>query len=101
MQLVIEISKYNREWIQNGHKIPDELQLQIAEAIINGIELPEDHGKIGDIDALKKLCSQNEISNSAYGGTPVISKKKNVQGDNIWELLFNETNIPTLLPSTI
>lgn len=38
MKIVIEISKYDREWIQNAYKIPEELRVGIAEEIINAKE---------------------------------------------------------------
>lgn len=39
MQIVIEISDYDKEWVTNGVYIPDEINRKIAEAIINGIPL--------------------------------------------------------------
>ena len=52
MQIVIEISDYDKEWITNGVYIPDEINRKIAEAIINGIPLPEHHGRLIDADEL-------------------------------------------------
>ena len=46
MKLVIDISKYNREWIKNGYKIPQEINLDIARAIVEG-ELLESTRKSG------------------------------------------------------
>ena len=54
-QIVIEISEYDREFIHNAHSIPEELRQSIAEAIINGVELPLSHGRLIDADA----CSDN------------------------------------------
>ena len=34
MKLIIEISKYNKEWIGNLHFIPEELRFEIGNAII-------------------------------------------------------------------
>ena len=93
MQLVIEISSYDKAWITNGYYIPEEINMRISEAIINGIEIPEGHGKIGDIDALEDLCYRHEISNSAIDGAPIISKKQNEEGDNVWEQLFRKHNL--------
>ena len=39
MKLIIETSEYNKEWITNAYSIPQEIMLEIAEAIINGTEL--------------------------------------------------------------
>ena len=36
MKLVIDISEYNREWINNGYRIPQEINQDIAKAIVNG-----------------------------------------------------------------
>ena len=52
-QIVIEISEYDREFIHNAHSIPEELRQSIAEAIINGVELPLSHGRLIDADALR------------------------------------------------
>lgn len=39
MQIVIEISSYDKEWITNGYYIPEEINMKISEAIANGIPL--------------------------------------------------------------
>ena len=58
MQIVIDISDYDKEWVTNGVYIPDEINRRIAEAIINGIPLPEGHGRLIDADeAIKTLKS--------------------------------------------
>ena len=36
MKLVINISEYNAEWIRNAYGIPQEINTEIAESIING-----------------------------------------------------------------
>lgn len=41
MQIVIEIDKYDIEWIKNGYSIPNELNLKITEAVLNGIVLED------------------------------------------------------------
>ncbi len=46
MKLVIDISEYNREWINNGYKIPQEINSDIARAIAEG-ELLESARKSG------------------------------------------------------
>ena len=35
MKLVIDISGYNAEWIRNAYGIPQEININIAESIIN------------------------------------------------------------------
>lgn len=40
MKIVIDISEYDREWIRNAYNIPQEIIIGIAEAIIDGKELP-------------------------------------------------------------
>lgn len=48
MQIVIEISSYDKEWITNGYHIPEEINTKIAEAIANGTPLPKGHGRLVD-----------------------------------------------------
>jgi hypothetical protein len=59
MKIVIEIGDYDREWIANGYHIPREINRKIAEAIIDGIPLPEHHGRLIDeqqiIDRFKPI----------------------------------------------
>jgi len=50
MQIVIEISDYDREFIKNAYSIPEEIRQKTAEAIINGITLPKGHGDLVDRD---------------------------------------------------
>ena len=52
MKIIINIEDYDREWITNCDHIPDEINRKIAEAIIDGIPLPEHHGRLIDADAL-------------------------------------------------
>ena len=56
MKIVIEISSYDKEWITNGYYIPEEINVKISEAIINGIPLPKGHGRmiILSEDAVKR-----------------------------------------------
>lgn len=42
MQIVIEISDYDKEWITNGYCIPEEINMEIAKAIINGISFSKE-----------------------------------------------------------
>ena len=48
MQIVIDISEHDKEWIQNGYAIPDEIHTSIVESIINGTSLP-DNATNGDV----------------------------------------------------
>lgn len=36
MKLLIEITEYNKEWIENASEIPQEINVEIANAIRNG-----------------------------------------------------------------
>lgn len=54
MKIVIDISNYDAEWINNADCIPDTLNYKIADAIIDGTPLPERYGRLGDLDALEK-----------------------------------------------
>ena len=54
MQIVIDISSYDKEWITNGHYIPEEINMKISEAIANSTPLPEVHGRLGDLDELEQ-----------------------------------------------
>ncbi len=57
MKLLIEITEYNKEWIENASEIPQEISAEIADAICNGEPktgwipvsegLPEEHEWIG------------------------------------------------------
>ena len=54
MKLIIDISNYDVEWINNAQCIPDILNEKIADAIIDGTSLPEGHGRMIDADELLK-----------------------------------------------
>ena len=54
MKLIIDISEYDREWIKNTYGIPQDIDVAIARAIINGKALPDKHGRLGDLDALRE-----------------------------------------------
>ena len=41
MQIIIDISDYNYEWMRNLYSIPEDIKTEIAEKIINGIVLSE------------------------------------------------------------
>lgn len=44
MKLVIDISEYDREWIKNTFGIPQDIDVAIAQAIINGTPISAAHG---------------------------------------------------------
>lgn len=48
MQIVIEITEHDMEWIRNEYKIPEEINQKITEAIIYGTPLPKGHGDLID-----------------------------------------------------
>lgn len=39
MQIAIEISSYDKEWITNGYHIPEEINMKISREIANGTPL--------------------------------------------------------------
>ena len=39
MKLVIDVSEYNKDWINNTYGIPQDIDVGIAEAIMNGDQL--------------------------------------------------------------
>lgn len=54
MKLLIDISEYNAEYIKNAYGIPQDINMIIAEAIINGKQIPTPHGRLIDADKLEK-----------------------------------------------
>lgn len=60
MQIVIEISSYDKEWITNGYYIPEEINMRISEAIANGTPLQNGHERLIDADTFIK--NRTEIS---------------------------------------
>lgn len=54
MQIVIEISDFDKDWINYGCHIPDGMNLRISEAIKNGTPLPKWHGRLIDAEAYRK-----------------------------------------------
>ena len=61
----------------------------MAYAIRKGTPLPKGHGRLGDLDALEKLCTEHNIANSAYDNSPIIEQGHCSDGDCIWKPLFN------------
>lgn len=61
MKMVINILEYDKEWIQNAYGIPQEINVDIAKAIINGKpynpERPKGHW-IFDFAHNKMTCSK-------------------------------------------
>lgn len=51
MQLVINLSDYDLEYIRNMYDIPKDISVSIAEAILNGRKIPP-HGRLGDLEML-------------------------------------------------
>lgn len=50
MRLIIDISEYNAEYIKNAYGIPQDINMIIAESIINGKQVPTPHGRLIDAD---------------------------------------------------
>ena len=61
----------------------------ILDAIKNSTPLPKGHGRLGDLDALEKLCYEHEIGNSAIDNEPVIEQGYTLNNNNIWVSLFD------------
>ena len=54
MRLIIDISEYNVEYIKNAYGIPQDINMIIAEAIINGKQIPTPHGRLIDIKSVEE-----------------------------------------------
>ncbi len=64
MNLVIDISEYNAEYIKNAYGIPQDINMIIAEAIINGKQIPTPHGRLIDAD---KIDYRNDAMHDGTG----------------------------------
>lgn len=58
MKLLIDISEYNVEYIRNAYRVPQDINMVIAEAIINGKQIPTPHGRLIDADELINGCEK-------------------------------------------
>jgi len=63
MRLIIDISEYNAEYIKNAYGIPQDINMIIAESIINGKQVPTPHGRLIDADELSKQKYENIWTN--------------------------------------
>lgn len=54
MQIVISVTDLQRKWIENYGFIPDDLNVKMAEVILNGTVLPE-HGRLIDADDIDSI----------------------------------------------
>lgn len=61
MKLIIDISEYNVEYIKNAYEVPQDINMVIAEAIINGKQIPTPHGRLGDEAWMMKLITINQF----------------------------------------
>ena len=79
MRLIIDISEYNAEYIKNAYGIPQDINMIIAESIINGKQVPTPHGRLIDAD---KLANE-----TFYGATsaPYITYRKFVNAPTVIE----------------
>lgn len=103
MEIVINIDEkvYNNiEPFLNGETIKGGINLfNTLEIIKNGTPLPKGHGRLGDLDALEKLCIEHEIGNSAFDNSPIIEQGHYSDGDCIWKPLFDFAT--TVIPADI
>ena len=84
MQIVIDIHEKDYQSMLNGY-----ISYGLLDAIKNGTPLPKGHGRLGDLDALEKLCYEHEIGNSAIDNEPIIEQGYTLDGDSIWVSLFD------------
>ncbi len=90
MQVVIDIPDRIHYGIEKGITVNGSEASQIVlDAVKNGTPLPKGHGKLGDLDALEKLCYEHKIGNSAFNNEPIIAQGQYDDGDSIWESLFD------------
>lgn len=67
----------------------DGIGMALYDWIANGTPLPKGHGRLGDLDALEKLCTEHKIASSAFDDSPMIEQGHYSDGDCIWESLFD------------
>ena len=79
MRLIIDISEYNVEYIKNAYGIPQDINMIIAEAIINGKQIPTPHGRLIDADELANKTFYSVTS------APYITYKKFVDAPTVIE----------------
>ena len=94
MKLIIDISEYDREWIKNTYGIPQDIDVAIARAIINGKKLHDHHGRIVDADEIwEKMYrySDNEGAKMPYGDDDSLIHKDSA--------CFLIENAPTIVES--
>ena len=94
MKLIIDIPEKIIAHIRSdyGHGckvIYDKDRDTIVDAIYHATPLPKGHGRLGDLDALEKLCTEHDIANSAYDSSPIIEQGHYSDGDCIWKPLFD------------
>lgn len=74
MRLVINISEYDKEWIQNTYGIPQEINVDIAKAIINGEPHKPNRKKgkwiLGDYEDMYYICDQCGHKETEYYSVP-------------------------------
>ena len=58
MKLIVDISEYDYEYIKNAYGVPQDINTAVAEAIINGKQIPTPHGRLGDLDVLKRKAQK-------------------------------------------
>ena len=66
MKLIIDISEYDREWIKNTYGIPQDIDVAIARAIINGKKLPDHHGRLVDADTIVTAMNDMKVEGEVF-----------------------------------
>lgn len=87
VKLIIEIPEEEYKNICLMSK--DGIGMALYDWIANGTPLPKGYGRLGDLDALEKLCTEHNIANSAYDNSPIIEQGHYSDGDCIWKPLFD------------
>ena len=87
MKLIIDIDEEEYNTRKNTGYFSD--NFKILEAVAKGTPLPKGHGRLGDLDALEKLCIEHDIGNSAFDNSPIIEQGHYSDGDCIWKPLFD------------
>ena len=89
MQIVIEISDDDYQFIKDTEFENYVVTKHLYEAVYKGTPLPKGHGRLGDLDVLEKLCIEHDIGNSAFDNSPMIEQGHYSDGDCIWKPLFD------------
>ena len=62
MKLIVDISEYNYEYIKNAYEVPQDINTVVAEAIINGEQIPTPQtGKWDSLGGIMDVGDGEEI----------------------------------------